>query len=484
MKKVYQALAIALALAVFAACDAAQAQRLINNLGSRLSGRGAAAELGEGEIIFDDPTIATGGQAVSNMPGTTVPVQQSAPAVQQGAPAAKAPVKKSDGSEFVISETATIDQLLAQANSLFETEIDFETEEEYSAWVTNMLVTVGKIGDRILMLKPNDEQFIQAITLKGQALCYQSSIDSAALPKLGAYASALEKNARVQSLDEGKQAAMAFRGVYLQAKVATIAEQNGTAAQLAAAMKEVNAFVKAHPETSDMYVDLVFPVQLIAETQKDPSIVAKTWTPIRKELAASDFEEAKIALQLLEGTIRYSELQGKPIKWHGVDASGKPLDTKKVEGKVVLISFWASWHEQCAEIDTHLKALYQKYHPLGFEIVGYNLDAEQANMDAYVKKNAIPWILLSDRAAADTKKTSLATYYGITEIPTMILVGGDGNVAALDIGMESLVATLEAVFAQPAAAAAKTTGKTVNPASKSNAQTTIKSSGARTSREQ
>ena len=66
----------------------------------------------------------------------------------------------------------------------------------------------------------------------------------------------------------------------------------------------------------------------------------------------------------------------------------------------------------------------------------------------------------------------------------MILVGGDGNVAALDIGMESLVATLEAVFAQPAAAATKTTGKTVNPASKSNAQTTIKSSGARTSREQ
>ena len=331
-------------------------------------------------------------------------------------------------------------------------------------------------------MKPNDEQFIQAITLKGQALCYQSSIDSAAL-RNSARTPPPSKRTRVQSLDEGKQAAMAFRGVYLQAKVATIAEQNGTAAQLAA-MKEVNAFVKAHPETSDMYVDLVFPVQLIAETQKDPSIVAKTWTPIRKELAASDFEEAKIALQLLEGTIRYSELQGKPIKWHGVDASGKPLDVKKVEGKVVLISFWASWHEQCAEIDTHLKALYQKYHPLGFEIVGYNLDAEQANMDAYVKKNAIPWILLSDRAAADTKKTSLATYYGITEIPTMILVGGDGNVAALDIGMESLVATLEAVFAQPAAAAAKTTGKTVNPASKSSAQTTIKSSGARTSREQ
>ena len=35
---------------------------------------------------------------------------------------------------------------------------------------------------------------MQGISLRGQALCYQASIDPKALPKLGNYATALEKN--------------------------------------------------------------------------------------------------------------------------------------------------------------------------------------------------------------------------------------------------------------------------------------------------
>ena len=113
---------------------------------------------------------------------------------------------------------------------------------------------------------------------------------------------------------------------------------------------------------------------------------------------------------------------------------------------------------------------------------------------------------MSDRATVDAKETSLAAYYGISEIPTMVLIGGDGKVAALDIGMESLVATLESVFAQTAAktpatgaaaatgaratgtgtassgaaaaTGARATGTTVNPASRSATPSTIRSNGA------
>ncbi len=487
MKKINKTLAAVLTLALIAACDAAQAQRLLNGIGSRLAGRGAAASnANQDEIILDESPVVSE-RVVSGMPGRSVAVPSAQNASQTSEqPVAKEPIKSSDGSEFVISPTATNAELLAQANALFETEVAFETEEEYSDWVSKMLATVGKLGDAVLKAKPTDEEFIQAITIKGQAMCYQSSIDPSALPKLGSYATALEKNARVQSLDEGRQAAMAFRGVYLQAKVAVVAEQNGTVDELTAAMKEATAFVDKYPETADMYVDLVFPVKYVAENQKDPTLVSKIWTPIRKKMSASSEPEMKAALQLLEGTIRFSELEGKTFKWFGVDGSGQPLDKTKVEGKVVLVSFWASWHDQCAQVDTQLKELYAKYHDQGFEVVGYNLDAEKENMDEYVTKNAIPWIILSDRAAADADQTSLAAYYGIAEIPTMILVGGDGKVAAVDVSMETLVATLESVFAKTASTSNKTsasgTGRTVNPASKSTAPTTIKSSGAKTSR--
>ena len=44
MKKIKKALAAALALAMIAACDAAQAQRILNGVGSRLTGRGAQSD--------------------------------------------------------------------------------------------------------------------------------------------------------------------------------------------------------------------------------------------------------------------------------------------------------------------------------------------------------------------------------------------------------------------------------------------------------
>ena len=510
MKTIKRLFAVALTAALFAPADFASAQRIGagigNGIGSRLTGRNQARQTpAEEELILQQNEASAQAQPQAQAPAAQTPAAQPGVAAS-GQAAARPAVKKSNGSEFVLPANATNQELVAKADELMTTEVAFETEAEYEAWVKKMLTTISQIGDRILKSNPTDDEFVQAITLKGQALCYQASLDSAALPRLGAYATTLEQNAKVQSLEGGQQAALAFKGVYLQAKVADIAENNGTSQELVAVMKDVLAFITAHPETSDMTVDLVFPVALVAETQNEPKLPAQIWTPIRKQLASSDTAEAKNALQLLEGTIRYSELEGKPFVWKGCKADGTKFDPKEVQGKVILVDFWASWCEPCPELHAQLKELYKKYHEQGFEIVGYNLDADQKEFDAYLKKDPLPWILMSDRATVDAKETSLAAYYGISEIPTMVLIGGDGKVAALDIGMESLVATLESVFAQtaaktPAAGAATATGAraagtgtassgaaaatgarangtTVNPASRSATPSTIRSNGA------
>ena len=439
-------------LAILASTVAnAQIGRL--GVGSRLGGRGAQPVATE-ELESAAPPADLVAPASPATPGVTRPIQNSAPqtaTATSGAAQEKAPVTKSDGSEFVIPADATPEQLVAQAASLLSTDIAFESETEYNAWVQKMLQTVGKIADRILTLKPDDKYFIEAISLKGQVLCYQASLDSSVLPKLKQYADALAKNKRVQGLEDGRNATLAFTGVYLQAVVADVAERQGTERELVAAMNEVDAFVKEHPETSDMCVDLVFPVALVAANLKNPALVDKIWDPIRKTLAAAGTPEAQNALLMLEGTIRYSELEGNTFEWKGCDLDGKPLDETKVKGRVVVVDFWASWAEQSLETHKQLLELYKKYHPQGFEIVGYCLDPKLEDTKTYLQKNKLPWIILSDRATVDAKATSLAGYYGISEIPTMILVGGDGKVASTDITMESLVATLQSVFAKSAA---------------------------------
>lgn len=400
-------------------------------------GNGRGARLGQTRAVNANQATATAQTTVAATPAQ--------------AAATPAPKASSDGSEFVIAKDATPEQLVEQATSLLSTEIAFESEKEYSAWVAKMLQTVGLIADRILTLKPTDEYFVEAISLKGQVLCYQASLDSSILPQLKKYADALANNKRVQSLEDGRNATLAFTGVYLQAVVADIAERQGTAKELAAAMNEVDAFVKAHPETSDMTVDLVFPVQVIAANLGNPKLPDQIWAPIRKTLAASETPEAQNALMMLDGTIRYSQLVGAPFEWQGCDAKGKKFVAEAVKGRVVVVDFWASWCQQSAEYHEQLKKLYDLYHAQGFEIVSYNLDPKLEDMDAYLTKNPLPWIVLSDRATVDAKETSLAAYYGIGEIPTMILIGGDGKVASTDLSLESLAATLQNVFSKSAA---------------------------------
>ncbi len=456
MKRMLTVAATTAIVAIMASSVAnAQIGRL--GVGSRLGGRGAQPQPIETEELEPVATPANlASPAPTATPGVTRPIQNPASATPaatatSGAAQEKAPITKSDGSEFVIPADATSEQLVEQAASLLSTDIAFESETEYNAWVQKMLQTVGKIADRILTLKPDDKYFIEAISLKGQVLCYQASLDSSVLPRLKQYADALAKNKRVQDLEDGRNATLAFTGVYLQAVVADVAERQGTAQELVAAMNEVNAFIKAHPETSDMCVDLVFPVALVAANLKDPALVDKIWNPIRKTLSAAGTPEAQNALLMLEGTIRYSNLEGNEFEWKGCDLDGKPLDETKVKGRVVVVDFWASWAEQSLEIHKKLLELYRKYHPQGFEIVSYCLDPELEDTKTYLQKNKLPWIILSDRATVDAKETSLAGYYGVSEIPTMILVGGDGKVASTDISMESLVATLQSVFAKSAA---------------------------------
>ncbi|MBR5243504.1 MAG: TlpA family protein disulfide reductase [Thermoguttaceae bacterium] len=459
MKKTKGFLAAALTLSV--ALTAADAFAQTGPLGA-VRARAAARNAARTGAVSELETVAP-----AQTPATT-----AAPA------RATAAAKKSDGSEFVVPANATAEQLLAQADRLLSNETVFETEEEYVVWVDKMLATNAKIADRVLSMKTTDEVFLKAVSLKGQVLCYQASVDVAVLPKLKAYADALQKNKRVQSLEEGRDAALAFSGVYLQAKVADVVERGGTAQELKTAMKEVEAFVAAHPTAADMTTDLVVPVAILAATLEDPTLPTAVWAPILKNLKAAGDADSLRALESLEGAIRFSELEGKTFEWFGRTVDGKAFDPASVKGKVVLVDFWASWNESCADVQEQLAKLYQAYNKSGFEIVGYNLDGDAKAMQAYLAKSPLAWPILTDLQAIAAKEKSLARYYGIDEVPTLILIGGDGKVAATDVDLETLLATLKVVFpnveaptlgtaapaAQPSAAATGTTRRTGTPA--------------------
>ena len=123
-----------------------------------------------------------------------------------------------------------------------------------------------------------------------------------------------------------------------------------------------------------------------------------------------------------------------------VDLSGQPISLADYRGKVVLIDFWATWCLPCLAAIPDIKAVYEKYHNKGFEILGISLDVDETALREFIEENPLPW-----RQIFDGKRFAgpLAQRYGIRSVPRMFLLDREGKVISVnarDNLLEELVA--------------------------------------------
>jgi thiol-disulfide isomerase/thioredoxin len=163
-------------------------------------------------------------------------------------------------------------------------------------------------------------------------------------------------------------------------------------------------------------------------------------------MAKSSNEQIQKMGESFAGTLRRLSLPGHPMEISGTLLNGKPFDQKTLAGKVVLVDFWATWCGPCvAEIPNVLEQ-YEKYHKDGFEVVGISLDQEREALEKFVTEQKLPWPILFEEPKGDGWQHPLATFYGISGIPTVVLIGRDGNVITLDARGEKLGERLDAIF--------------------------------------
>jgi cytochrome c biogenesis protein CcmG, thiol:disulfide interchange protein DsbE len=104
-----------------------------------------------------------------------------------------------------------------------------------------------------------------------------------------------------------------------------------------------------------------------------------------------------------------------------VTADGESVDLKALLGKVVLITFWATWCPPCVESVPDLRAIQDRFRnePL-FAIVGVNVDSQRETMTRFVVSHKIAWPQCWDDGHATRD------VFAVDRFPTDIVLDHEG----------------------------------------------------------
>jgi len=160
---------------------------------------------------------------------------------------------------------------------------------------------------------------------------------------------------------------------------------------------------------------------------------AASKTSLQKRLEQEYPDSPQVAR--LRGPREPREWVGKPFDLEFTDAiTGSPVSIKKLEGKVVVIDFWATWCGPCVDEMPKMKELYAKYRDKGVEFIGVSLDQpkDQGGLDSlkkFVKEHGITW---PQYYQGGGWKSSFSSSWKINSIPRVFVVDQRGKLHSVD----------------------------------------------------
>ena len=101
---------------------------------------------------------------------------------------------------------------------------------------------------------------------------------------------------------------------------------------------------------------------------------------------------------------------------------GETLKLSDLNGKVVVLNFWASWCPPCRWEMPFFETMWQEYRDQGVVFVGIAMSDTLENVKAFAEEASVTYPV-----ALDTT-TEIARAYEVLSLPTTYFIGKDGNI--------------------------------------------------------
>jgi len=97
-----------------------------------------------------------------------------------------------------------------------------------------------------------------------------------------------------------------------------------------------------------------------------------------------------------------------------------------MDGKVVLINFWATWCGPCRMEIPEFNELHKSYHEKGLEILGISISDNKKQLKNFAKSFAVDYPLLY--GSSRDMNNIMKDYGGVYAVPSSFLIGKEGSI--------------------------------------------------------
>ena len=125
------------------------------------------------------------------------------------------------------------------------------------------------------------------------------------------------------------------------------------------------------------------------------------------------------------------ETSGPAPNFTLTDRDGNTVSLEDLRGQVVMINFWASWCGPCRQEMPLLEQIHQRYEPLGFTLLGVNVEENSGDAVSWLKDRPVSFPILFD------PDNGVSKLYDVVAMPSTVIVDRQGNVRFLHHGYQA-----------------------------------------------
>ncbi len=130
------------------------------------------------------------------------------------------------------------------------------------------------------------------------------------------------------------------------------------------------------------------------------------------------------SLALLSGPSAAKNLMETAPDFSRTDLAGNPVHLIDYRGKLVLLSFWATWCAPCREEMPQFSQWQHKYGARGFQVIGVSMDDNVESAQEFLKQHPVSYpIVMGDARLGQS-------FGGVLGLPTSYLIDAGGRIVA------------------------------------------------------